>query len=617
MLERYRRSLVLLACGGVVSGAAVGTVWWPVALLAATSLLVAIRPVHARIGCGVAALVLLAGIVHPLEQALQPPAYVTVLLVVVVAVVCATPRPRRELDAAMVGAAGVVVIDASAAIGFLPALTLVPCTALVVAALWYRQRAMADREPPAAQPFPPRRLIPVALLVIALGMLAAPAPASTGLHVSLFHHGDRGPAAAGTDGDRAGTGSGTLDLDVRGPLGHEPVIAVTAAAPDLWRGAVFSTYDGRTWRAPPGAPAVSTIPPGVDVPFPPDPLDPAPPDPATTVSVRPLTVLADGQVYAPGVVTAVTASAPITLTRHGQAVSTDPSYDESVVLPVTEPSRLAAAQGTDPPGWTQLPAELPQRVRDLAVAITAAAPTRPARVAAVESYLRTHERYTLQAPVPGRGRDSVDAFLFGSHEGFCEQFASAEVVLLRSVGIPARLATGYAYGTIAGSVRVFDQSDAHAWVEVAYPGLGWSPSDPTAGAQILPGHQSLAQRLRSFVAALGATPYRRAATAGTLALLVAALVGAYSGLRRLRRRRRPVVGPVSAAFARLERRWPRDAAATPREWISTRPDVPLADALAVWEAELFAVVPPDSSAVRRAVASVSAARRAAHRVNPH
>lgn len=617
MLERYRRSLVLLACGGVVSGAAVGTVWWPVALLAASSLLVALRPAYARIGCGVAALVLLAGIGHPLEQALQPPSYVAVLLVVIAAVVCATPRPRRELDAAMVGAAGVVVIDASAAIGFVPALTLVPCTALVVAALWYRQRAMADHEPPASQAFPPRRLIPVALLVIALGMLAAPAPASTGLHVSLFHHGTKGPASAGTDGDRAGTGSGTLDLDIRGPLGREPVIAVTAAAPDLWRGAVFSTYDGRTWQAPSGEPAAGALPPGVDVPFPPDPLDPAPPDPATTVSVRPLTGLADGQVYAPGVVTAITTEGRVNLTRRGQAVSTDLAYDESVVLPVTDPARLAAARATDPAGWTQLPVELPQRVRDLAVAITAAAPNRPAKVAAVESYLREHERYTLQAPVPGRGRDSVDAFLFGSHEGFCEQFASAEVVLLRSVGIPARLATGYAYGTVEGPWRVFDQGDAHAWVEVAYPGLGWSPSDPTAGAQILPGHPTLTQRLRSFVTTLGATPYRRAATAGTLALLVVALVGAYAGLRRLRRRRRPVVGPVGAAFARLERRWPRDAAATPREWISTWPDAHLADALAVWEAELFAVVPPDSSAVRRAVASVSDARRAAHRAHPH
>ncbi|MGH3743629.1 MAG: transglutaminase-like domain-containing protein, partial [Mycobacteriales bacterium] len=598
-VERYRRSLLLLAAGGVAGGAVVGTLWWPTAVVAAAALVVALRPPSSRIACSTAGLAMVLGVGHPVEQALQPPSYVTVLLVVAVAAVCAVPRPRRELDAALVGAGGTVVIDASAAVGLLPALALVPCVALVVGALWYRQRAMSELDVAVAQAHPPLRLIPVSLAVVGLAMLAAPVPASTGLHLSLFQrHG--GPHVGATGEERAGMGSGTLSLDVRGPLGHAPVIAVTAAAPDLWRGAVFSSYDGRTWHAPPGAPPANTVGPGVDAPFPRDPLDPVPPGPAVPVSVRLLGVGA-GQVYAPGVITTVTATAPVRLVRRGQAVSGSWDYDESVVLPVTDPDRLAAARGPDPAGWTQLPAELPQRVRDLAVSVTAHAATRPAQVAAVESYLRTHERYTLDAPVPPAGRDDVDAFLFGSHEGFCEQFASAEVVLLRAVGVPARLASGYAYGTVAGSTRVFDQSDAHAWVEVAYSGLGWSPSDPTAGAQILPGRQSLTDRLRAAVSWLGSTPYRRAATAGALAVLGAAVAGLGALAGRRRRRRRVPLGPVAAAFARLERRRPRDPATTPREWIATMSDPELDGALAVWEAELFAPVWPDDAAVRSAV----------------
>jgi transglutaminase-like putative cysteine protease len=614
-LERYRRSLLILVSGAIVSGAAVGTVWWPVALLVAISLLVALRVSYARIGCGTAALALLVGMVHPLEQALLPPSYVTALLVAVVSVVCAGPRARRELDAALIGAAGVVVIDASAAIGFVPALTLVPCIALLVAALWYRQRTSGNREPLAVQALPPGRLIPVALVVIGIGMLAVPAPASTGFHVSLFHH----PVGTGTSEqsvDRTSLGGNTLDLDLRGPLGDAPVLTVTANAPDLWRGEVFQTYDGRTWSIPSGPPAVHVVAAGNAVPYPPDALDPVPPGPAVDVSATWVGPAYDGTLVAPGVVMSVTASVPLTRSVPGAARLESPyasGYSASVVLPITDRSRLAGADGADPVGWTQLPAELPQRVRGLAASITAGAPSRPAKVAAVESYLREHERYTLEAPVPGRGQDAVDAFLFGSHEGFCEQFASAEVVLLRSVGIPARLATGYAYGTVSGTGRLFDQSNAHAWVEVAYPGLGWSPSDPTAGAPILPGRHSFAARLQSFVANLGSTPYRRAATAGVLALLVAGWAGAHTGLRRRRRRHRPAVGPVTAAFARLEPRWPRDPANTPREWVVSMSEPDLADALAVWETELFAAVPPDGSQVRRAVTSVSTVRRGAHR----
>ena len=95
---------------------------------------------------------------------------------------------------------------------------------------------------------------------------------------------------------------------------------------------------------------------------------------------------------------------------------------------------------------------------------------------------RDNVEYDLDAPVPDAGEDAVHDFLFDSRRGFCEQIASALTIMLRTQGVPARLATGYAAGTrdrIAGVYEV-RASDAHAWVEVWFPETGWQPFDPTA-----------------------------------------------------------------------------------------------------------------------------------------
>lgn len=88
--------------------------------------------------------------------------------------------------------------------------------------------------------------------------------------------------------------------------------------------------------------------------------------------------------------------------------------------------------------------------------------------------------YTLEPPL--LGDNSVDDFLFASRAGFCEHYSSAFVVLMRSMGIPARVVTGYQGGTpnnIDGYLEV-RQSDAHAWAEVWLAGRGWVRIDPTA-----------------------------------------------------------------------------------------------------------------------------------------
>ena len=88
--------------------------------------------------------------------------------------------------------------------------------------------------------------------------------------------------------------------------------------------------------------------------------------------------------------------------------------------------------------------------------------------------------YTLQPPA--LDANAVDDFLFNTRRGFCEHFASAFTVMARSVGIPARIVTGYQGGEFnsMGGYFTVRQSDAHAWSEVWLEGQGWQRIDPTA-----------------------------------------------------------------------------------------------------------------------------------------
>jgi hypothetical protein len=122
--------------------------------------------------------------------------------------------------------------------------------------------------------------------------------------------------------------------------------------------------------------------------------------------------------------------------------------------------------------------------------------------------------------------------------------------------------------------------------------------------------QGLGARIATFVRSLGHSPARRAAVAGVLALLVLVVVGATQVVRRRQLRSRDAArrGPVASAFARLERRWPRPPASTPREYAASLPG-DLEAAVAVWEAELYAPVGPSRAETSAAVGQVDAFRR--------
>lgn len=130
--------------------------------------------------------------------------------------------------------------------------------------------------------------------------------------------------------------------------------------------------------------------------------------------------------------------------------------------------------------YTNLPDDLPQRVRDLAQEVAGDAPTPYDQALALERFLHQYE-YSLEVPLPPPGADPVDYFLFDLQQGYCDYYASTMVVLARSLGLPARLAVGYlAQPADARGVQTVRQINAHSWAEVYFAGYGWVEFEPTA-----------------------------------------------------------------------------------------------------------------------------------------
>ncbi len=139
------------------------------------------------------------------------------------------------------------------------------------------------------------------------------------------------------------------------------------------------------------------------------------------------------------------------------------------------------------PSWVtsrylQLPPTLPQRVKELAFELTREYDNVYDKAVALEKYLR-QITYNEDIEAPPPDRDGVDYFLFDSQEGYCDYYASAMAVMARAVGIPARIAVGYAGGEYDRELDGYlvRRSNAHAWVEVYFPDYGWIEFEPTAG----------------------------------------------------------------------------------------------------------------------------------------
>ncbi len=162
------------------------------------------------------------------------------------------------------------------------------------------------------------------------------------------------------------------------------------------------------------------------------------------------------------------------------------SYRADSIIPNFNEEDLRNA-GQIYPDWVQkrylaLPLSIPERVLTLARELTAMEPNPYDRAIAIEGYLRSFP-YTLDVPIPPRDQDISDYFLFSLQKGYCDYYATAMVVLARAAGIPARFVTGYVAETYDDERQAYiiTADQAHAWVEIYFPGYGWVPFEPTAG----------------------------------------------------------------------------------------------------------------------------------------
>lgn len=544
-------------------------------------------------------------------------------------------RSARDYRVWLCVTTGILIAAAVGSQSLTTDILLVAAWVLVLLAMAAIQRAAlaASVTTPklAAPPVQPGRIgtaMPV-LASLAAGILvflALPAGVGGGGLASHLVHDAVGTTPSATASTRGAVGvdtvgAGTLDLLVRGSLPTTPLLRVPADSPPLWRGSIYTTYTGDEWLADP-AERLSFVP-ANHATVPTTPVDPVPAGNTRVDRVSFASGFHSSLLWAPGVPLEVRGIGGqlrgiIRGTTNVRIIGSQEvsGYRVTSAVATTSPTRLDAATGPDRvgPTWTALPAELPTRVSQLAHELAANAPTRYAQVAAIEAYLRTHETYSLNSPVPGPGQDAVYDFLFRDHTGFCEQFASATAVMLRTLGVPARVVTGLAYGTPEGNTRLLTAADAHAWVEVFYPGIGWTPTDPTAGVALAPSSTGTRSTLAAVLHRISATlPGGRLALIGLAiaALLFAIAIGqALRGRRSRPRSRRSAdadARPVLAAFLRFttQRRAPeRERAETAREYVDrVAPAGQLDAAVATLEQECYGTWPPGDAEVELAVAA--------------
>lgn len=291
------------------------------------------------------------------------------------------------------------------------------------------------------------------------------------------------------------TFGGTLPLQGKVALGSAPLYQVAASAPGNLRGAVYDEYTGGGWKLSEAAPAplpgtsVSAAESGtqrtkaevrqpvtakVEV------VGAGAPDRRLLAVGDPLTAdvpgrqLVDPAALSLGVVPAGPATPGTTYTTVG------------TVSAAAVPTLLNA--GTDyPPAilatYTKLPATLPPEVGELARQVAGNSRTPYEAARRIEQHLRGNYRYTLDPPPAPARRDAIAAFLFDQQAGYFDQFASAMAVMLRSMGIPARVATGFVLdpADVDSTTKQYTVTEQRAWTwpEVYFPNLGWVEFNPT------------------------------------------------------------------------------------------------------------------------------------------
>jgi transglutaminase-like putative cysteine protease len=304
------------------------------------------------------------------------------------------------------------------------------------------------------------------------------------------------------------------------------------------------------------------------------------------------------------------------------------TYQVEASLTAASVAELREA-GTEYPPWVtarylDLPETITPRTRQLAEGIAANLDNPYDISQAITDFLRTNLNYNDTVPEAPEGQEPIDWVLFDHKQAFCNYYASAEIIMLRSLGIPARLAVGYAEGerlelggvedipTLQPGVVNIPQDieplgdvfnvrhmDAHAWPEVYFPNVGWVEFEPTVSqqpiirplgvfsnssqeptsSQQLDELQDRARRQLEELSAAGAAAQNSAIPGGAadltpylIAVLVIVLISIIFMVRRLRIRRGTPPLPVQIESRLLRagikspkilRRWARYSSLSP------------------------------------------------------
>lgn len=420
--------------------------------------------------------------------------------VVGVLAVGALPSIPTRIATALALAAGGFVLTRYARVGAVPAVTVLLWAFTTAATLAALERAAAHRYP-GGERRPGSGAKVLAGIVACGAVVAVGALAFWPLLAVAGTNADRGApadpfseAGQGTLGDAS-----RLDTRSRPALSDAVVMRVRASRPAFWRGATYDMWNGRVWtradersasplRAASGNPSNwANVPAGAGAR-----VGTARTNEQTFEIVAGFaeTIFAAPEAVALDADHLVAVRTDGTLTAAADPLGRGARYTVRSEEPLATVATLRAARGEIPEALLARYAHAPvasARVRTLAHEITDGAATTYDKVRAIERWLGANVEYSLEAPLPPEtATDTVDWFVFEGRAGWCEQIGSTLVVMLREVGVPARLATGFVTGEhddLTGRYTVRER-DAHAWAEVWFPGVGWQGFDPTAAVPL-------------------------------------------------------------------------------------------------------------------------------------
>jgi transglutaminase-like putative cysteine protease len=304
-----------------------------------------------------------------------------------------------------------------------------------------------------------------------------------------------GPRLPGADADAlydttGASGGGVTEVisplvDIRSRLTNRSeteLFVVTADSDSYWRSSALPKFDGRTWGLPERGleRADGSIGQGTE----------------GSIRIRQqVRIAALGGSLLPAAADPIAAAGAgelrddlkynadsATLVKTGSQLERNDVFDIVSASPRYSAATLSAATSNNPgdPIYVDLPSDFPTSITQTTREVTARATSNYQIALTLQNWMRDKFEYSLEIQ-KGHGNSEIEAFL-RNRVGYCEQFAGTYAAMMRSIGIPARVAVGFTPGVNdgAGNYSVLGRN-AHAWPEVWFDGIGWVPFEPTPG----------------------------------------------------------------------------------------------------------------------------------------